>query len=126
MPLPPKCDGRCNGRYCADATCLRSGDYAVTLGDSTLGVCVGSKYMISDANGNREQARVIAVHGNTLVLRPPRKPLTGAQILAVAGTLYAIVGVIGGFFGSAQVIGVASAIMLAGNVLAYNAERKRK
>ena len=52
--------------------------------------------------------------------------LTGAQILAVAGTLSAIVGVIGGFFGSAQVIGVASAIMLAGNVLAYNAERKRK
>lgn len=57
-------------------------------------------------------------------LRKKRR-LTGAQILAIAGTLSAIVGTVGGFLGSPQIIGVASAIMLAGNVFAYNAERKK-
>ncbi len=51
---------------------------------------------------------------------------TGAQWMATAGIIAAVVGTVGGFLGSAHVVGAASAIMLVGNIGALSAERSRR
>lgn len=54
-----------------------------------------------------------------------RRRLTGAQILAVAGTISAVIGTVGGALRSPLVIGLASFVMLIGNISAFLAERNR-
>ena len=51
------------------------------------------------------------------------KKWTAAQILAVAGTTSAALSMVGGFSGVSALIGIAGAVMLAGNVAAFLRDR---
>lgn len=52
--------------------------------------------------------------------------MTGAKILAVAGIASAATVMIGGAIDSSHVVGLAGAIMLAGNLLTLYAERRKR